>query len=220
MAGDRLDDGELDWQGLEGDRQYSFYRKGDTSRFPWVSARDFPELVTFKAVYVQPAAARRSLVEVRTPSGAVFELKDPALLDIVATGVGADVGLLQVGRGTYDSMPMSIATTAGHASLDKVHGHGLDPRRFRSNILIESDFLPTAWLSKRLRFGEGVDGSEVLVTNGIPRCVMITIDPDTGERDSKIMRTVAQEFSNIFGVYATPSRTGRIRAGDPVFVSG
>lgn len=34
MAGERLDMAELDWQGIEGDRQYAFVRAANGTRFP------------------------------------------------------------------------------------------------------------------------------------------------------------------------------------------
>jgi uncharacterized protein YcbX len=220
MGADRLAEAEVDWHGVEGDRQYSLYRKEDLSRFPWLSGRDLPDLVRYKAVFREPEFPRRSAVEIVSPDGAVFDLHDPALLGILSNAAGSELGILQLGRGTYDSMPVSIATTAAHDMLDDIHGETLDRRRFRSNIVIHADVSPTEWLSRRLIFGEGRDGAEVLVTNSIPRCSVITIDPDTGRRDPRVMRNVAQSFANDFGVYGTPSRVGRVRIGDPVFVIG
>jgi uncharacterized protein YcbX len=56
------------------------------------------------------------------------------------------------------------------------------------------------------------------MANPIPRCMMITIDPDTAAKEPRVLRTVAQEFGNAYGAYATPARPGLIRTGDPVLV--
>jgi uncharacterized protein len=119
---------------------------------------------------------------------------------------------MQLGRGAFDAMPVSLASTAGHAAVETSHGAPLDPRRFRINILIDSDLPMRVWQGKRLSLGE----AEVLVSEPIQRCVMITIDPDTGLRDPWVMRTVAQQFGNTYGVYANTSRVGVIRIGDEV----
>ena len=39
MAGELLRVANLRWQGIEGDRQYGFYRAANTSRFPWQGSR-------------------------------------------------------------------------------------------------------------------------------------------------------------------------------------
>ncbi|MGZ8348269.1 MAG: MOSC N-terminal beta barrel domain-containing protein, partial [Allosphingosinicella sp.] len=36
MAADPVSAVEVDWQGIEGDRQYAFYLTDDPSRFPWL----------------------------------------------------------------------------------------------------------------------------------------------------------------------------------------
>ena len=48
------------------------------------------------------------------------------------------------------------------------------------------------------------------------RCVMINIDPETAEKDARVMKTVVRLNENMAGVYTTVVRTGTIRVGDPV----
>jgi len=217
MAGEPLAFAELDWQGIEGDRQYCFYRIDDKSRFPWLSGRNLPKLVTYRATFRDPAAARSSPVDVVTPDGVTMALEDPALLMEIGGSNGA-LGLLQSGRGLPDSMPVSLVSTATHAALDVAHGAPLDRRRFRANILIESDVREGEWRGKRLSFGRGPDRAELLVADDIPRCVLITVDPDTGKRDPAVMRIVARQFDNKIGVYASSARPGMIRLGDVAYV--
>jgi uncharacterized protein YcbX len=113
-------------------------------------------------------------------------------------------------------MPISIQTSAGHARLEAAHGSMLDPRRFRINVTIESDLDPQDFQGLRLAFGGTDDGAVVHCADPIPRCMLITIDPDTAARDVGILRTVAQQFGNAYGIYAGPARPGLIRIGDPV----
>jgi hypothetical protein len=126
--------------------------------------------------------------------------------------------LVQLGRGAFDSMPVSLVSTAGHAEVEESHGGPIDPRRFRINVVVETDMPMRVWAGRRLTIG-GEDGPQLSVTEPIQRCVMITIDPDTGERDRWLMRTVAQQFGNAYGVYANVVRPGILRRGDQVRLS-
>ena len=216
MAGERLGVAEVDWQGIEGDRQYAFVRKANGTRFPWLTAREVPALVLHQARFADPDAPRTSTVLVETPDGPAVPLHDPLLHGHLEAAAGEPVGLLQVARGIYDSMPISIVTTASHATVEATHGCALDPRRFRMNVVIESELDVADWQGQRLAFGAGEDGAVVQMADPVPRCAMITLDPDTAAKDVGILRTVAQRFGNAYGVYATTARPGLIRAGDPV----
>ena len=216
MAADPVSAAEVDWQGIEGDRQFAFYRADDPSRFPWLTARELPDLVRFAPRFRDPADLKVSPVDVRGPDGRWMELRDPGLLANLSAGAGCALGLFQLGRGTHDAMPVSIATTATHEAIDAAHGAPVDRRRFRINIIIESDVPESRWADRRLGFGGYPDSAELLVTDGIPRCAFITIDPDSGERDATVMRTVAQRFDNRIGIYATAARQGQVRLGDKV----
>ena len=117
-------------------------------------------------------------------------------------------------------MPVSVLSTATHAALDEAHGAPLDRRRFRANILIDSDVRESEWRGRRIRFGRlAPDGAELLAAEAIPRCALITIDPDNGIRDPAIMRTVAQQFANLIGIYAMPARPGIVRLGDVAYLT-
>ena len=218
MAGEKLALAEVDWQGIEGDRQYAFHRKANGTRFPWLTAREVPALLLHQAGFADPGAPKTSTVIVQTPDGAHVPLHDPTLQAHLEAAAGEPVALIQVARGIYDAMPISIQTSAGHKLLEAVHGSTLDPRRFRINVTIESDLDPKEFQGLRLAFGGAEDGAVVQCADPIPRCVMITIDPDTAAKDVSILRTIAQQFGNAYGIYAGPARPGLIRLGDPVRV--
>jgi hypothetical protein len=201
---------------MHGDRQYSFYRLGDHGRFPWLSARDLPSLVLYRSAYATPEDPRHSQVYVTTPKGEQHAIEAPELVRCLSDEAGRKLGLLQVGRGTFDAMPLSVVSTATHATLDAEHGAPPDLRRFRSNILIESECRETACCRGRLTFGEGQDAAQLVVNDPVPRCALITIDPDTAARDPAVMRTVVQSFDNAVGAYCATNRPGVIRIGDAV----
>ncbi|RYE03329.1 MAG: MOSC domain-containing protein [Sphingomonadales bacterium] len=218
MAGEPLQTAEIDWQGVEGDRQYAFYFREKGSRFPWLTARDISELVLHSARFAEPDAPKTSPVEIIAPGGWHGHVDDPDLLERLSAAAGAPVGLMQLAIGAYDSMPISVVTRAAHRAVEAAHGSALDMRRFRANVVIESDRSQEEWAGKRIAFGPGDanDGAALLMTAGIPRCAMVTIDPDDAVRDPKILRTLAQQFGNIYGAYAAPAKKGLVRVGDAV----
>ena len=65
-------------------------------------------------------------------------------------------------------------------------------------------------------FGESLQGPRLNLGLGIARCAMVTIDPDTAERDPSMLRTVAQHFGNEIGAYGTVETQGEIAVGDRV----
>jgi uncharacterized protein YcbX len=205
----------LRWTGIAGDRQYAFCKSGDTTRFPWLTARDFSPLVLFRAHYMEPSNPRMSAVQVIAPEGTEYDIRSPDLLRRVSAGSGSDGFLLQVGRGTFDSGPVSVIGTKTLAEVSDAVGRQLDMARFRQNIVIDGP-RESEWFGQTLLFGDADDCPSLHVNEPIERCVMVTIDPATAERDPAVMRAVAESFDNKIGAYGVAKRTGAIEVGDRV----
>jgi uncharacterized protein YcbX len=216
MQGEALQSIMLRWTGLDGDRQYGFYRAADTGRFPWHTGREVPDLVRHVARYADPADTRKSALQVTTPDGASFDIASEDLRRRLSDAAGEDVRMIQVGRGTFDSGAVSVVTTATEAKLDRAFGAPLGHRRYRPNIVIRSDAGETDWLGGTLVFGERADSARLRLNRPIERCVFITIDPDTAAKDARVMRMVAQDFNNEIGVYGATDAVGTIAVGDRV----
>jgi len=218
MAGERLETAELDWQGIEGDRQYAFVRAANGTRFPWLTAREVPTMVLNRARFEDPTKPKTSAVTVEAPDGTTLDLRDPRLMARLEEAAGEPASLIQVARGVYDSMPVSIQTSAGHTALEAAYGATLAVDRFRINVIVESDALPGDWRGKRLAFGDDDAGAVMQCADPIKRCVIVTIDPETGVKEPRVLRTVVQAFDACYGIYAGPARPGVIRVGDVVRV--
>ncbi len=219
MQPEALEAVDFHWTWMHGDRQYAFIRAGDSSDFPWLTARDLPSLVRFRASYVNPGDPRHSKLIVTDPAGAEFDIRDPRLAARIADEAGTPVGLLRLGRGGFDAMPVSILATTTVAAVERVHGAPVAIGRFRANIVIRPDDPAVAeqnWMGQSLRFGAGPDAARLHVDWATPRCAMVGIDPATGERDPRIVRTVAQRFENRVGAYCAVQAPGTIRVGDRV----
>ena len=48
------------------------------------------------------------------------------------------------------------------------------------------------------------------------RCMMINLNPDTGEQNPQVLKTVAQKHQAQAGLYVNVIRPGVIRVGDPI----
>lgn len=207
----------LRWPGMDGDRQYAFYRAANRSRFPWLTGREVAELVTWRARYEVGDNPRKSPVRITTPDGE-HDIGDPALLERLGRAAGEEIRLLQVGRGTFDSMPLSVLSTATLARVAEACGHDVDVQRFRANIVIApaDDRRENAWLGGTLVFGERDDAPRLRLTAPIDRCSMITLDPASAAREPKLLRHVVESFDNKIGVYASVAALGTISVGDVV----
>ncbi|WGL53921.1 MOSC domain-containing protein [Nocardioides sp. BP30] len=102
---------------------------------------------------------------------------------------------------------VSVVTRASLAELAARTGTRMDPARFRATFVIDSAEGPGAedgWEGRELRLGSAV----VRVGAGIGRCAVIDVDPRTGRREGRLLRTLSAyrprnaDGEPCFGVYA------------------
>jgi uncharacterized protein YcbX len=212
MGAETLDRVEVSWHGLAGDRRWAFIRDGQVrSGFPWLTIRERPELAHHQPRFAEPDRPNASPTLVRTPSGGELDVADPAL----AAELGPGVRVIKQDRGVFDTMPLSLLTTQTLAGLGRLIGTDLAAARFRPNLLVEAsgrDFPEDAWVGRVLRIG----GLRMRVDQRDKRCVMVTIDPVTLDRDRAILRAIARERDARLGVYGSTVEPGRVAVGDPV----
>ena len=95
----------------------------------------------------------------------------------------------------------------------------MDKRRFRANVYVDlvsnGGFAENQFVGRSLRIGPKV---VVTILERDPRCVMITLDPDTGEKEPAILKKVAQAHDGMAGVYGAVLVEGTLHKGDPVEV--
>lgn len=119
----------------------------------------------------------------------------------------------------FDVTPLQLLTTASLAHLARSNpGANWDVRRFRPNILIETDsgagLVEAAWAGRNLRIG----AVTVHCPAPTPRCAMtMQAQPDL-PFDKSILRTIVREADQNLGAYATTAEIGVIAVGDAVGV--
>ena len=216
MGPEVLSEVEVSWHGLVGDRRWAFVRDGAVkSWFPWLTLRQRGNLNHYIPSLVDPRRPEKSTTLVRTPSGDVYDVTDPQLAaEIHPEGARP----IQHHRGIFDTFPISLITTQTIRRLGEMVGTCLDVQRFRPNILVEplgeEPFVEDQWVGQVLRIG----GLRLRVDKRDGRCVVITIDPVTAERNPKILRTVAQDRQGCLGVYGSIVEPGGLEMDDSVWI--
>jgi len=220
MAGIATESAVLGWHGLAGDRRFAFRRLGDNGGFPWLSASRLPELLLYHPVGLDERGGEPLPTHVRTPAGSHVKLGDAELSAEIAERFGSSVELMQLKHGIFDEAAISVISLATIAGIGREAGLDLDRRRFRANIVLETQqsepFLEDAWVGRTLVFGDSDPRPAVSVTLRDLRCMMINLDPETAAQDPRVMKTVVRLNDNNAGVYATVVRSGAIRVGDRV----
>jgi uncharacterized protein YcbX len=220
MAGSATESAFLGWHGLAGDRRFAFRRVGEASGFPWLSASRLPQLLLYCPVGLDESTGEPLPTHVRTPAGASVALRSPELTAELAERFGNGLELMQLKHGIFDEATVSVISLATMAGIGREAGLDLDRRRFRANIVLETErrepFLEDEWVGRQLVFGDSDPGPAVNVTLCDERCKMLNLDPETAEQDARIMKTVVRLNQNNAGVYATVVQRGTIHVGDRV----
>ncbi len=211
MAGIPATSASLGWHGLAGDRRFAFRRLGNDSDFPWLQASRLPELLLYHPL---------ESTQVRTPAGRHLDLRGDELRSEIAERCGSAVELMHLRHGIFDDGALSVIALATIAGIGGEAGMVLDRRRFRANIVLETQdtepFLEDAWVGGALVFGDGEDRVVVSVTKRDERCMMINLDPDTAEQDGRAMKAVVRLNANHAGVYGTVVQPGTLHVGQAV----
>jgi uncharacterized protein YcbX len=216
MRGEALPATTLTLQGLPEDRRYAFVQAASKSSFPWLTARELPELLRYRTS-VQGAGTPEVAVAVTTPSGENWPIESEGLRRALETRSGRPLYLLRDYRGSYDVAPISLISRQTVARIAEESGTEPNPWRFRPNLLVDLEggeaFDELNWAGRIVRVG---DTARIAITEVDQRCMMITLDPETTESSPSVLRCVTQQHNQCAGVYGTVLTQGEVRVGDSV----
>jgi uncharacterized protein YcbX len=221
MAGIGVREAHVGLDGVLGDRQYAFVRSDQAARnsFPWMTARESARMLLHKPEFATPPTPQNAepAVKVRTPEGEMRDANDPALCEELASKSGQAMFLLKSQRGIFDCQHVSLFSLASVRGLAKESGSAIDRRQFRANVYMEPEsgepFEEEQWARTLMQIGDEV---LISVVQRDTRCMMININPDTGQSDPRVLKTVAQGHQAQAGVYANVVRPGVMRVGDEI----
>lgn len=226
MAGEDLPQARVTFAGLAGDRVYAFIDNHNRSEFPWMTARQGRDMILFRPRFLNPPEAGSEIpdpscyaAEVLSPEGEIFRLPGDDLRQFLEKRYGRALRLLFSERSMTDARPVSIFGLATVQALSEESGVAIDSRQFRANLYVRWEenrpFLEDSLVGRELQVGEKVT---VQVVKKDPRCIMITLDPETAVSTPVVLEKVSREHGGCAGVYAAVLREGVIRAGDPVYL--
>lgn len=245
MRGQELHEAFVSFAGMYGDRLFAFRGAKRPKGFPYLTGREQSRMLLYsprfreagKAIKpphweeaerigpgLNPVSADPAdlAVVVETPSGEVLAVDDPALIRQLGEGLGEPEGLtlLRSEKAMTDCRPVSLFSIQTAQRLGEELGTNLDKRRFRANIFMDlpsgGAFAEDALVGRALHIGSKVT---ISVLERDPRCVMITIDPDTGARDTAILGNVTKAHEGKAGVYGAVLVEGVVRVGDNIEVA-
>src|SRR5262249_6201832 len=155
----------------------AFRRVGQDNGFPWLTASRLPELLLYHPFGLDESSGEPLPTHVRTPSGAQPELRSAVLESEIAERYGGRVELMHLKHGIFDEGAVSVISLATIAGIGREAGLQLDRRRFRANIVVDTErsepFLEDGWVGGMLVFGDSDPRAAVSVTLCDPRCVML-----------------------------------------------
>jgi hypothetical protein len=218
MRGEACPSLSLTRQGFEEDRRFAFVQAESRSAFPWLTAREMPELLRWQTSIDKPGTPEVS-VTVTTSDGERWPVASDELRQAVENRFRKPVFLLRDYRGSFDVSNVSLISEQTVQRIAEESGIEPNPWRFRPNLFVNLDsgaaFQELKWVGRILRLG---DKARVAVTEVDERCVMITLDPATGESTPEVLKCVVQQHNKCAGVYATVLTPGEVRTGDAIIL--
>src|SRR6266699_2009759 len=240
MRGEELDEAFAGFSGIYGDRLFAFKSSASPKGFPYLTAREQRRLLQYRPHFRYPDKATRPInlveaeskganplladlaelvVDVETPDGKTVAINDPALIEMLRANIDQkhQVTLMQSQRAMTDCRPVSVFSLQSAQQLAEETSTPVDKRRFRANVYVNlasaEGFAENAFVGRSLRIGPKL---VVTILERDPRCMMITLDPDTGEKAPAILKKVAQSHDGMAGVYGAVMVEGMLHKGDSV----
>ena len=228
------------YSGIYGDRVFAFRSSASHKGFPYFTAREQRRLLQYRPHFRYPDKAARPInlieaesrdanplladlaelvVDVETPDGKTVAIDEPALIDMLSADIDSKhtLTLMQSQRAMTDCRPVSIFSLQSARQLAEETGVRVDKRRFRANIYVDltsaEGFAENELVGRSVRIGPKV---VIAILERDSRCVIITLDPDTGEQAPAILKKVAQAHDGMAGVYGAVLVEGMLHKGDPV----
>jgi uncharacterized protein len=225
LGGEQCGTSAIELAGLTGDRQYTLFdRETGTAASPEKDVKWRPALFLSSSVC-------GGTTRIHFPDGRKIRVDSPNLNQALSAHFGFDVAIggndqknsedfgLPLVKNRYNLAPLHIVTTSSLSKLTEISpGSTIDRRRFRPNVLIETDggadFVETQWIGVTLRLGEVLSN----VFESTKRCGMTLVGQPSLPEQAEILRSIVRHNQRNLGVYGDVILPGEIKVGDDVCV--
>ena len=241
MSGEMLPEVFAGFSGIYGDRCYAIKNSAARRGFPYLNANVQPQMLLYRPQFRHPERSVKPpnlaeamkiapgvtpangepedlLLDVVTPSGERVAVDDPKLIEMLGENLRGEnhLSLVRSDRALTDCRPLSLISLQTVRQIEKELDIPIDKRRFRVNIYFDfttnsEGFAEDDLVGRRLRVGSH---AEIMVLERDPRCKMISLDPETGEHNPQILKSVAKAHSACAGVYCAVLVEGVLKEGD------
>lgn len=217
ILGESLSRVSIDHRGLFGDRLWAI--KNLNGKFG--SGKTTRRFQRMDGLFNYRASFHGSNLIITMPDGTNYRVdnKNVNVNEALSKRLGYQVTLSQEELiSHFDEGPISIITTSSLHMLSEELGEPVDPRRFRANILIDTEstaFIEKDWVDQQIKIGPNVTLS---VVAPLQRCVMLNNSQEELKQDARVLRTLASHHDAQFGVWAKVEHNGEINVGDETFI--
>jgi len=214
MLGERRESLLLERRGGVGDRLYAV--RDEAGKFG--SGKTTRRFLLMDGLYRFHARYDGDTPVITFPDGAMLRGDDSAIDARLSDVLGISVQLSREANiSHFDDGPIHLVTTASLRALGALLAQDeTDARRFRPNIVIETDgegFQEDSWEGRDLLLGDVV---RLRVAKQTERCVMVNFAWDELREEPRALRALAQEHDACMGVYADVLAPGTLCQGDKV----
>ncbi|MCR8656626.1 MOSC domain-containing protein [Paenibacillus endoradicis] len=220
FSGETLDTVQLAAYGLLGDRGHAFVNKEKTGWDRYITARKIPAMIGYHAQLVSSQGEHKLTVSIKSPKGVNYNW-DEQLRQEIQQYSKTSIAMEQFDLNAnnllgVDDASILIITDRSIERLQELYGKRLDHRRFRANfyITLEEGINEDELIGRRLIIGD----SELTIKYPCERCTMITIDPDTLEKDVTLLKLINENMNLKFGLYADVTKVGTVTINDQVYL--
>ena len=139
--------------------------------------------------------------------------RSAAAAELIRQRAGEDAVLSTYdGPERFDVTNLLVAVDGELDAFARRHGAELDVRRLRPNLML-SGVDPAEldrWPGRALAIGDALIG----IHSRRPRCIVTSIDPETGAQDLDVFRRIRRDFANLMALNCWVITPGTVDVGD------
>ena len=231
LCGARMDSADLvAGRHFPGDRQFAITtghpKFADMPDGSWQKKAAFLQLMTHERlaaldchfdgtdITISQGGIERLTADLDSPEGAAAI--NGFIGELFRGSLAGSPRLMRISEGSYVDRPtpwISLGGTASVTHVAKTMGHRPDARRYRLNIMLETDtpFEEAGLIGRKISLGSAV----LRVDAPIGRCAAIDVDPDNGTRGPHLLPLMNDAFGHTdLGILAEVVEGGTVSPGD------